>query len=93
MKMHLKMTLYLKLAIAENFFTEETKTEAQSANFKIRLDKRISFLSTTGQYSRRQTHLRALIQTDVTNGVGTEELKEIIKSEYHNICKHWDTKN
>ena len=29
--MHLKLTLYHKLAIAKIFFTDETKTEAQSA--------------------------------------------------------------
>ena len=33
--MHLKMTLYHKLAIAENFLTEETKTEAKSTKFKV----------------------------------------------------------
>ena len=34
MKMHLKMTLYHKLANAEIFFTDQTKTKAQSKKFK-----------------------------------------------------------
>ena len=33
--MHLKMTLYHKLSIAEIFFTDETKTEAQSTKVKV----------------------------------------------------------
>ena len=55
--MHLKMTLYHKLAVAKIFFTDETKTEAQSTKFKVTSDKTVSSCSTTGQYSRRRTHL------------------------------------
>ena len=50
MKMHLKMTLYHKLVIAENVFIEKTKTEAHSTEFKVTLDKMVSFWSTV-QYS------------------------------------------
>ena len=42
MKMHLKMTLGHKLAVAENCFTEEAKTEAQSTKFKVTPDKTVS---------------------------------------------------
>ena len=60
MKMHLKMTLYHKLPIAEIFFIEETKgnKDRGTTKFKVTSDKMVSFLSTTGQYSRRQTHLK-----------------------------------
>ena len=40
--MHLKVTLYHKLAGAEIFFTDEAKTEAQSTKFKVMLDKTVS---------------------------------------------------
>ena len=40
--MHLKMTLGHKLAVAENFFTEVTKIEAQSTKFKVTPDKTVS---------------------------------------------------
>ena len=40
--MHLKMILDLKLAVAEIFFTNETKTEAQSTKFKVTPDKTVS---------------------------------------------------
>ena len=40
--MHLKMTLYHKLAVAKIFFTDETKTEAQSTKFKVTPDKMVS---------------------------------------------------
>ena len=40
MKMHLKMTLYHKLAVAKIFFTDETKTEAKSTKFKVTPDKK-----------------------------------------------------
>ena len=42
MKMHLKLTLYHNLAIAKIFFTNETKTEAQSAKIKVTPDKTVS---------------------------------------------------
>ena len=54
--MHLKTTLYHRVAVAETFFTHETKTEAQATKFKVTPDKTVSFLSTNDQYSRRQTH-------------------------------------
>ena len=40
--MHLKMTLYHKLAVAKTFFNDETKAEAQSTKFKITPDKTVS---------------------------------------------------
>ena len=40
--MHLKMTLYRKLVIAENFVTKETKTKAHSTKLKVVLDKMVS---------------------------------------------------
>ena len=55
MELHLKMTLYHKLAVVEIFFTEKTKIEAQSTKFKVTPDKTVSSWSTTGQYSRRHT--------------------------------------
>ena len=42
MKMHLKLTLYHNLAIAKIFFTDETKTEAQSTKIKVTPDKTVS---------------------------------------------------
>ena len=55
--MHLKMTLCHKLAIAKIIVTDKTKTEAQSKKLKVTPDKMVSSSFTTGQYSRRQTHL------------------------------------
>ena len=55
MKMHLKMILNHKLAVAEICFTDETNTEAQSTKFKVTPDKTVSSWSTTGQYSRKHT--------------------------------------
>ena len=55
MKMHLKMILDHKLAVADIFFTKETKNETQSTKFKVTLDKTVSSWSTTGQYSSKHT--------------------------------------
>ena len=41
MKMHLELTLYHKLAIAEIYFTLKGKTKAQSTKFKEMPDKRV----------------------------------------------------
>ena len=41
--MHMKMTLYHKLVIAENVFIEKTKTEPHSTEVKVTLDKMVSF--------------------------------------------------
>ena len=40
--MHLKMTLGHKLAVAQNVFTEEAKTEAESKKSKVTPDKTVS---------------------------------------------------
>ena len=39
--MHLKKTLYHKLAVAKIFFTDKTKTKAQSMKFKVTPDKTV----------------------------------------------------
>ena len=40
--MHLKMTLYHKLAVAEIFVTDDTKTEAQSTKSEVTSDKSLA---------------------------------------------------